>query len=64
MSTNAKGYANPGLLIAPDELAVRLVRRSEAAGSSGSEAAGNSGSEAAGSPGSAASAPVVLDVRP
>ena len=56
MATNPKGYAVPELLIGPDELAARLGRRSEAAGSSGSGVAGSAGSGAA--------APVVIDLRP
>ena len=49
MGTDAKGYANPGLLIAPDELAGLLARAPAAAASPTAEDAGG---------------PVVIDLRP
>ena len=49
MGTDPQGYANPGLLIAPDELAGRLARSSAAAARRGPEYAG---------------APAIVDLRP
>ena len=49
MATDSKGYANPGLLIAPDELAGRLAPASGAAARPDAEDAGP---------------PVVIDLRP
>ena len=51
MATNPKQYANPGLLIAPAELAGRLAERS-------------SGAASTSSPADAAGAPAVIDLRP
>ena len=49
MERNAKGYANPGLLIEPADLADRLARAPGAVAASGTEVA---------------AAPVVVDLRP